>query len=436
MEENKTRVFLTGATGVMGMAGLRELIKYPEMYSIIVLARDSKINRKKLKFFEKKGVKVLWGDLLDRKVLEQGISQSDIVLHVGGMVSPAADHYPEKTLKVNIGSIKLICDIVREIEDKDSEKTIKVVYVGSVSEYGSKLPPFHWGKAGDTLKAAKFDAYAVSKILGERALMEAGLKQWVSVRQTGILHPGLLKKANDPITFHFPIAGVLEWITAEDSGRLLEKICRPEVPLNFWCKIYNAGGGEKFRMTNFDFERAILKGLNCPPPEKIFETKWFATDNFHGMWFEDSDVLEEILHFRSGKTFDEAIDEMRKSLPFYFKAASIVPSALIKIFMKRIASDPSLGTLAWIKNNDEKRINAFWGSKEHYLRIPGWKDLNVKCLTKDSKNHPLFKSYDATITYKECEKGHKFKTSEVLEAAGHTCPFCLFENSEVKCPKN
>ena len=382
MNEKKTSIFLTGATGVMGMAGLKELLKYPEDYTVTVLARDSKRNHKKLEPFEKKGVKVVWGDLLDEKCLRKGIQDADIVLHVGGMVSPSADYYPEKTLRTNVGSMKLIAGIVRDIEEKNPSRTIKVVYIGSVSQYGSKMPPNHWGKVGDKQRAATMDAYAESKILAEKILVEAGLKKWVAIRQTAILHPGLLKNINNPVIFHTPLFGVIEWITTEDSGRLLERICRRDLEDDFWGKCYNAGGGESFRLTNLEFERGILKTVGCPPPEKIFEPNWFAVGNFHGMWFEDSDDLDNILHFRVKDSFEAALSRMKKSLPLYYKLAPLAPSFLIKKLMKRVASKPELGTLYWIKSNNKERIKASWGSLEEYSKIPGWDKIKEVKLNK------------------------------------------------------
>lgn len=383
MKEDKTRVFLTGATGVMGMAGLQEIMKYPDQYSVTVLARESKKNRKKLKPFERKGVKVVWGDLLDEKSLRKGIENADIVLHVGGMVSPLADLYPDRTLKVNIGSMELISKLVKEMEQQPG-RTVKVVYIGSVSQYGSKNPPDHWGKVGDELRPAKMDAYASSKIKAEEVLVNAGLKKWVSIRQTAILHSGLLKNISNPVIFHTPLQGVLEWITTEDSGRLLERLCRKDIPDNFWKNCYNAGGGEPFRLTNLEFERGILKVLGCPPPEKIFETNWFATNNFHGMWFEDSDTLDNILHFRKEDTFEAALQRIRKQLPFYYRLTPVVPSVVIKKIMKSVASKPELGPLWWIKTGDEERIKVSWGSKEEYDKIPDWKDLKEIKLKKET----------------------------------------------------
>lgn len=372
MEKNKTRVFLTGATGVMGMAGLKEFMKYPDDYVITVLARGSKSNRKKLAPFQENGVKVIWGDLLDENSLRHGIENADIVLHVGGMVSPMADHFPEKTLEVNVGSMKKIAAIVKELELKEPSREIGVVYIGSVSQYGTRMPPNHWGSVADPLVSATNDAYATSKILAEKALRDANLKKWVSIRQTSILHGGLLKNALNPVAFHTPLNGVLEWITTEDSGRLLERICRPSVPSGFWGKAYNAGGGEPFRKVNMEFEKEILKALGCPPLEKIMEPNWFATKNFHGMWFKDSDHLDSILHYREPDNLEQALKRIKKELPFYFRLTPLAPSFLIKAIMKRVASHPTLGPLAWIKNRDQEKIQLFFGSLQEYQTIPSW----------------------------------------------------------------
>ena len=436
MKKEKTRIFLTGATGVMGQAALKELMAYETDFEVIVLARPSKKNQKKLKGFIDRGLKVIWGDLLDRSKVRQGVEEADIVLHVGGMVSPMAEHFPEKTLKTNVESIRIITEEVKRIEDAEPDRVIKVVYIGSVSQYGSRMEPNHWGKVGDPLKAAKFDAYAVSKILAERVLVESGIKKWVSLRQTGILHPGILNKANDPVAFHVPVNGVLEWVTTEDSGRLLERVSRDDVPEDFWRNYYNVGGGEKFRLTNFEFEEGILKGLNCPAPRKVFEPNWFALDNFHGMWFEDSDYLEEILHFRGNDSFEECIERMSSELPFYFKLTPIVPSIVIKTFMKGVARKKGLGPLSWIKGNEIERIEAAWGSKEAYEKITGWDNFEISHPSKKITKNPTVKGpLDTTLKKTTCSRGHEYNTSEALETGGHGCPHCLFIDSKVNCPK-
>ena len=41
----KKTIFLTGATGTMGKAGMNELLRYPERYDVRVLARPSRKNK-------------------------------------------------------------------------------------------------------------------------------------------------------------------------------------------------------------------------------------------------------------------------------------------------------------------------------------------------------------------------------------------------------
>ena len=418
------KIFLTGATGVMGSSGLKELTRYPERYEITVLARDSKKNRKQLASFIKKGVRVIWGDLLDPESIGRGVADADIVLHVGGMVSPAADWHPEKTIDTNVGSMRNI--IAAALPRKEE---VRIVYVGSVSQYGSRQAPNHWGECGDPLQATPFDAYAYSKTESERLLMESNLRWWVSLRQTGILHSGLLNKASDPISFHVPLNGVLEWVTAEDSGRLLERVCRDSVPDSFWNKCYNIGGGAGYRLTNYEFETAILKAMGCPRPEKIFDTNWFATDNFHGMWFSDSDYLEELLHFRSGIGIEEYFKLMKKELPWYFSLAPLAPAFAIKAFMKKVATTPKLGPLWWIKNDVTPRINSAWGSRKNWESLPDWDSIDI---SRPSDSNPRSENSSALNlsnpeeqnTFK-CETcGCTYTLKNRTYAFGHRCPRC------------
>lgn len=446
------KIFLTGATGVMGSAGLHELTSSSENYDITVLARNSKKNHRKLKPFINKGVKVIWGDLLDHKSISRGVADADIVLHVGGMVSPQADWYPDKTVKVNVGAMQLIVDEAKRQQNIGHD--VAVVYIGSVSQYGFRPEPVHWGEAGDPMRVATFDKYALSKVMAERILAESGLKRWVSLRQSGILHSGLLMNASDPISFHVPIRGVLEWATVEDSGRLLERVCRSEVPENFWCDFYNIGSGKSFRLMNYDFERMLMQALHCPSPEKVFESNWFATRNFHGIWYKDSDRLEKFLHFREGTTAEEYFRRMAKKLPWYFRLAPLAPAIIIKLAMKRVALNNQLGTLGWIKNNQTDRIAAAFGSRKEWEQIPNWEHTNLSQPSDnfkdidygyDTNNRPEDLNddeletaavhrgghYIADIGEWECSEGHRFKASpHTILRGGHWCEKCLAKTSD------
>ena len=111
----KKRVFITGATGNMGGAALKELLGRRDRFDIVLLARPGKKNIKKLKYLkDEPGVEIIWGDLTDYDSVLNGVTGADYVLHIGGMVSPAADMYPERTLKVNVQGARNVVGMTSE----------------------------------------------------------------------------------------------------------------------------------------------------------------------------------------------------------------------------------------------------------------------------------------------------------------------------------
>lgn len=383
---------MTGATGTMGTAALRELANRPGHPTYILLARPSKKNKKKLApYLKKGGFEVIWGDLLDYDSVAAGITQADICLHVGGMVSPAADYYPEQTMKVNTGAMANIIKAVKELPDPSR---CAVVYIGSVSQYGPHNVPDHWVDVDTPQTPAAFDTYAASKVKAEKMLRESGLPRWASLRLGSILSAELLKKGTDPITFHVPLKGVLEWTTDGDCGRLLANFSSVALPDDFWNRCYNIGSGAEFRLTYYDFECRLLKAIGCPPPEKIFETKWFAADNFHGAYFRDSDILESYLHFRGADNATTHFEKMKSTLPWYFKLAPLAPAWLIKKFMAPYTRKWPFGTMSWIaeshpskpdsdrKKEAEQRMKAFFGSREKWEATPDWKHFPLPITEK------------------------------------------------------
>ena len=83
----KRRVLLTGATGVMGTAGLKELVARADRFDVTVLVRDTAVNRKKMARYGS-AVRIVWGDLMCYDDVARAVEGADYVLHVGGMVSP------------------------------------------------------------------------------------------------------------------------------------------------------------------------------------------------------------------------------------------------------------------------------------------------------------------------------------------------------------
>jgi len=451
MPRDKKRIFLTGASGYMGRAVLDALLERAERFDVVALVLPTETDRRVMSPYRKRGVDVIWGDLTCYENVLAGVTCSDYVLHVGGMVSPLADAHPDLTMRVNVGAAQ---NIVRAIRAQPEPDRIKLVYIGSVAQTGNRPSPIHWGRVGDPIKHSLFDSYALSKTIAERIVVDSGLHSWVSLRQTGIARMSATESL-DPIMFHTPLDGVLEWTTVRDSGVLLANVCEDWVPAEFWGRIYNIGGGKPNRLTNYEFFDRMLRALGVRDPHAVVEPHWFALRNFHGHWFSDSDDLENLLRFRT-QTLDEYLAEAADQLPWYMRLVSAFPRILRARF-ERVARGLG-GTLTWFTREDDERITAYFGSRRAWKSIKGWEDQQVrrpsetparlehgydasqpreqftladareaarfrggKCLAQD-----LERGRWSTLLRWRCHAGHEFSASlNLVLLGGHWCPVCI-----------
>ena len=424
----KKTVMLTGASGHMGFHGFKELYAKKDKFNLVLLLRGSEKNRVKFKDFENDpSVRIVWGDLTNYEDVLNAVTGSDYILHVGGMVSPAADWKPYRTQKTNIGAAQNICKAVLAQPDPDA---VKVCYIGTVAETGGRNYPIHWGRCGDPLKVSVYDHYAVSKCIAERVFVESGIKNWVVMRQSGILYPNILKNM-DPIMFHVPINGVLEWCTVEDSGRLLANLCDEDAKGNlgsdFWNHFYNIGSGKEYRISNYEFECLLLGTLGLAGPEKLFDPNWFTTKNFHGQFYADGDKLENFLHFRENLPVKDYFNRLADQVEFYFKIPRYLPKNLVaacaKPFMKKIAKTPDFSTLDWVEKNNKQRLDIYFGGMDEWKKLPSkWEDFDIIKFDKDNSAAEQFKldhGYDETkpeaeLDIEDMKQAAKFRGGECL----------------------
>lgn len=337
---------------------------------------------------------------------------------------------------------------------------VGIVGVGSVAETGDRQAPHHWGRIGDPLRVSQFGEYGQTKIVAEKLLIESGLPKWAWLRQTGIFHPGMLE-IRDPIMTHSPFAGVLEWASAEDSARLLAGIA-DSAPPEFWGGVYNIGGGEGWRLTNWQLQNAIGAAMGVRDIRAWYDRNWFALKNFHGQWYTDSDRLEELVPFRKD-TFEAAMARAIAAAPASVRGAGKVPSWIVKNFvMKPLAYKPR-GTMHAIRANDADEIAAHFGSRAQWESIGGWDGFVVPepSRTPSYLDHGYDESKDsadwigldyieaaqfrggelltvdvtrgdvATPLVWRCAFGHVFAASpRLVLTAGHWCPDCVRDSAQ------
>ncbi|MNZ57633.1 hypothetical protein D3C78_756180 [compost metagenome] len=317
-----------------------------------------------------------------------------------------------------------------------------------------------------------YDYYAVSKIAAERLMVETGLKYWASLRQTGIMGPAM-SKIVDAIMFHNCLDNVLEYVSDRDSGRLMANLCNYDftgkLPEDFWCHIYNIGGGESCRVSTYEMYQVLYGAIGFKNLDHVINPKWYATRNFHGTYYLDSDKLENFLHFRQDgmdyfyKCYLENLGmqgtgaKILNRLPF---GERLMGNIMKKMFLKHAKTEH--GTVRFIEENVEDHIDAYWGSKQEWEKIPrklsdfkhftDWNTVvHIDHGYDETKAESSLELYDVKeaakfrggeclsgemetgnwrdkLTFK-CAFGHKFTASPKLVLhGGHWCPECERES--------
>ena len=364
---SRRRVFLTGATGNWGSRVLDAFRECADRFDVVALVLPTPKDLAVIRRYEDmENLDVVFGDLTDYDAAERCVRDADVVLHIGAVVSPFADDHPELTHRVNVGSIRTIIRAVRAQPDAES---IAVLGIGSVAETGDRTPPHHWGRIGDPLRVSAYDEYGQSKVIAEKELIESGLPRWAWLRQTGIFHPGVLE-IRDPIMTHATLGGVMEWVSVEDAARLMVNVSAADVPEEFWGGIYNIGGGEAWRLTNWQLQTLTARALGVKDVRAWYDRNWFATRNFHGQWYSDSDRLEELVPFRRD-TPAAALARAVAANPG-LRIAGRIPAGIVKRFVLKPLTLRHRGTMAYVQKGDENAITAYFGSRSEWEAIGSW----------------------------------------------------------------
>jgi len=434
----KRKVLLTGASGSMGGEALEVLLERTDEIDLVLIVRPSTRNKGIFrKYRDNTSVHIVWGDLYDPRVARAAVEGVDVVLNPAALISPAADKNPEQAYRTNTGGTRNLIEAIKA--QPDGADRIRLVSVGSVAMYGDRLPPRHAIKVGDPLKPCWGDHYALSKIAAEKAVIESGIKHWVSLRQTFIAIPNTFSLL-DPIMFHQPLDTHMELITSQDAGYGLARVI--DAPDELFGRVYNMSGGPACRVVYDDYLREMLALAGLGDYRGVLEPHWFALQNFHCGYFADSHLLDAFLgHFR--QPLAEHYAQFRAAFPAPLRfAGRAAPTAVVKAYLRRLAEP-----LRWIDRDDEEHIRAFLGSRERWAKVPDWEGLT---LTKHDPDEALELSTPdlgqlssralAELRGGECvtgavedrhEKirwrcglGHEWTASRALIEAGHWCPGC------------
>ncbi|MDE7256694.1 MAG: NAD-dependent epimerase/dehydratase family protein, partial [Clostridia bacterium] len=368
-------------------------------------------------------IEVVYGGLENENACRELVKDCDMVFNICAVIPPKSDSNPKSAIACNVTGVKNLLAAIEEIKDNQPV----LVHISSVAVYGNRCGAHKYGRVGEPLVSGPFELYSATKILGEYAVLQSNLKCWVVLRQTAMLHYHIFSdNVHDGLMFHTPVDAPLEWATVRDSGRLLLNLLKTysdkTLPEKFWKKVYNIGGGKNCRTYGYgtyDEGFKIIGGSF-----KHFFKPWYnATRNFHGMWYTDSDELENYFHFR-GQSCTDFWQEMKRRHKIY-TMGRFVPRPLISaLFFKRLLRDGNSPS-TWVKKGDEARAIAYFGGSDVFFKRKSltWNDVELPTEIPDPA--PMTREENIEAYGYDIDKDDKDITASdlvsVAEAHGGRC---------------
>ena len=169
------RVFVTGASGVVGGAVLRRLVA--EGNEIRALSRTARTDV----ILEASGAEPVRGDVLDPASLAPAVAGAEVVFHIAG-VNEMCGRHPEHMVRVNVGGSVNVVDAARRAGCR------RVVYTSSAAALGERVGTV--GSETSPHRGWYLSEYERSKHLAERAVMALEGIEIVTVNPSSVQGPG------------------------------------------------------------------------------------------------------------------------------------------------------------------------------------------------------------------------------------------------------
>jgi hypothetical protein len=156
------------------------------------------------------------------------------------------------------------------------------------------------------------------------------------------------------IMFDVPLETKMEIATVKDTANGFVCALDKQSVLNH--QVFNLAGGKQCQITYEDF---LTNAFDSFGMGKInFHEFAFAKQNFHCGYYQDSDVLEDLIHFRSD-TIETYFKRFRASIPAIQRMATIPFAGIVKWYLQKLSVP-----LNAYKKGDQEKIKFFFGNIE------------------------------------------------------------------------
>jgi nucleoside-diphosphate-sugar epimerase len=294
------QVLLTGAFGNVGRYTIDALLD--EGHAVVAFDLDTPRSRKAAARLDPR-VRVVFGDLTDRRSLAAALDGADAVVHLAAILPPTVDRAPALARRVNVDAT---LDLIALMEASPTAR--RLVFASSTAIFGDvqdREPPLR----AET-PTAPTEEYGRTKVACERAIRESGLR-W-SILRLGVAVPTRLLGAGAPFDlragFEISADARIEIVHPADAGTAFARAVACEAAIG---KVLFIGGGEKCQLTHAAFFNDLMGAIGIGAiPAEAFVRK--TVPQFLGDWL-DTDESQRLLHYQS-RGLGELKADLRKDL--------------------------------------------------------------------------------------------------------------------------
>lgn len=285
------KVLVTGAAGSVGLQVIKYLLAEGK-YEITALDLKNKKVYKRLHRYRKR-INIIYGDILDRTLVESVVKDQDAVIHLSSCLPPLASYHKDIAYIIEHNGIE---NIIRAISYYNP--SCYLVYGSTTSLYKDKL-----GSARAKLEISEKDYFNNAKLKAEE-LVAKKMKNYTILRLPLVL----TDLTKDTFIYSLSKKKEVEVITKEDAAYAFCKCLDNENKVNNM--IYNIGGGASCRIEYRNLIRNIIKyhGLSFK-----FLGSAFLTKDYDSPVLKDSDESNAILKYRNDSLQSYYMRQKRRS---------------------------------------------------------------------------------------------------------------------------
>lgn len=285
------KVLVTGAAGSIGMQVIKYLLAEGK-YEITALDLKNKKVYKRLHRYRKR-INIVYGDILDRNLVENTVKDQDAIIHLASCLPPLASFHKDIAHIIEYNGIE---NIIRTICYYNP--SCYLIYASSTSIYKDKP-----SSVKDKINLDSKDYFNNAKYNAEQ-LVSKKMKNYTILRLPLILSD----LTKDAFIYYVNKKKKVEVISKEDAAYAFCKCLDKEKEVNN--KILNIGGGQSCQT---DFSNIINNIIKYHGLSLKYLCSYFVSKDFDSPILKDSDESNAILKYRNDSLQSYYMRQKRRS---------------------------------------------------------------------------------------------------------------------------